>query len=133
MNEKTVRFEDVAICEEEQPKKKSLLKKAVSEVKYLAWCADNWIYDHKNEIVLAAGAGATVITAASGLVRAVNNSSIGVRRQKNAKDLTVYDRSAGHYWTLRRKLSNSEWAEVEQRKRNGERIGDILESMKALK
>ena len=49
------------------------------------------------------------------------------------KDLYCYDRSLGHYWRLRRELSNKEWLEIDQRKKNGERLADILDEMKVLK
>jgi len=49
------------------------------------------------------------------------------------KDLYCYDRSLGHYWKLRRELTNSEWVEIDQRKQNGERLADILDELKALK
>ncbi len=54
-------------------------------------------------------------------------------KQKEVKDLYCYDRSLGHYWRLRRELSNKEWVDIDRRKRNGERLADILESMKVLK
>ena len=44
----------------------------------------------------------------------------------------IYDRSMGHYWQLRRRLTSDEMRELEQRKYYGESMGDILESMKVL-
>ena len=128
---RVVDFVDVSAAEDRP--KESGLKKAVDEVKIKAQRAGYWIRENMGAIVLVAGAGATVVSAASGLMRAVNNSSVGMKRQKDMKELSVYDRSAGHYWALRRKLSNSEWTEVELRRKNGERLGDILEGMKVLK
>lgn len=58
---------------------------------------------------------------------------VNLRKQEQLKDLYCYDRSLGHYWRLRRELSNQEWVEIDRRKRNGERLSDILESMKVLK
>ena len=54
-------------------------------------------------------------------------------KEKNLKDLYCYDRSLGHYWKLRRELTNSEWVKIDQRKQNGERLADILDELKALK
>jgi len=106
-----------------------------ADVKHCAMRAGNWFYNNREEIVTFAGVGVAVVGAASGLLRAVNNSGWGTKRQKEAQTLKMhcYDRSAGHYWELRRPLSNKEWAVVEDRRRNGERIGDILEDMKVLK
>lgn len=56
-----------------------------------------------------------------------------LRKQEAIKNLYCYDRSLGHYWKLRRELTNREWIEVDKRKRAGEKLADILESMKVLK
>lgn len=58
---------------------------------------------------------------------------INIGKEKEVKDLYCYDRSLGHYWRLKRELSNSEWLEIDRRKKNGERLADILEEMKVLK
>ena len=58
---------------------------------------------------------------------------INLRKQEELKDLYCYDRSLGHYWRLRRELSNKEWLEIDQRKKNGERLSDILAEMKVSK
>lgn len=56
-----------------------------------------------------------------------------LRKEEDLKDLYCYDRSLGHYWKLRRELSNDEWLEIDKRKKNGERLSDILDDMKVLK
>ena len=58
---------------------------------------------------------------------------INLRKQEELKDLYCYDRSLGHYWRLRRELTNAEWLEIDRRKKNGERLADILEELKVLK
>ena len=55
-----------------------------------------------------------------------------VKEQENVKNLYCYDRSLGHYWKLRRELRNDEWLEVDRRKKNGERLSDILDSLHVL-
>ena len=49
------------------------------------------------------------------------------------RELYVYDRSLGHYWQLRRKLSNNEWVTIEMRRKGGESLASILSGMKLLK
>lgn len=49
------------------------------------------------------------------------------------RELFVYDRSLGHYWQLRRKLSNNEWVTIESRRKAGESLAHILSSLKLLK
>lgn len=61
------------------------------------------------------------------------NKHMNVKKEQKLKDLYCYDRSAGHYWRLRRKLTNSEWVEIDRRMNNGERLGIILEELKVLK
>lgn len=56
-----------------------------------------------------------------------------LNKEQNLKDRYIYDRSMGHYWQLKRNLKQSEWSEIERRKRAGEHMGDILNSMKILK
>lgn len=58
---------------------------------------------------------------------------INLHKQEAVKNLYCYDRSLGHYWALRRELSNQEWLEIDKRKKAGERLSDILEELKVLK
>lgn len=73
-----------------------------------------------------------VIGGVTTIVKVVGKRS-NLRKQEDLKDLYCYDRSLGHYWRLRRELSNKEWLEIDQRKKNGERLSDILAEMKVLK
>lgn len=52
--------------------------------------------------------------------------------QRN-KDRRVYDTSLGHYWELKRKLTNNDWVAINRRRNRGESLGDILDSLKVLK
>lgn len=58
---------------------------------------------------------------------------VNLHREKDSKELYCYDRSLGHYWALRRSLTNAEWLEIESRRKNGERLADILAELKVLK
>ena len=60
--------------------------------------------------------------------RAVNQ-----RDERKRREHKCYDRSEGHYWNLKRKLTNADWTRINERKSNGERLGDILKEMKILK
>ena len=62
---------------------------------------------------------------------AVNHSK--TKGEKEVKELYCYDRSLGHYWRLKRDLSNKEWLDVDRRKRSGESLSEILSEMKVLK
>lgn len=56
-----------------------------------------------------------------------------LKSEKDLKELYCYDRSLGHYWRIKRNLSNREWLEINRRKHNGENLADILNSMRVLK
>lgn len=88
-----------------------------------------WVIDNKEVIVLVAPA---VIGGMAKFGRFACKH-INLRKQENIKNLYCYDRSLGHYWRLRRELSNREWTEIDKRKHNGERLADILNEMKVLK
>lgn len=88
-----------------------------------------WITRNKEAVITLTPViigGVTTITKVVG-------KRINLRKQENLKDLYCYDRSLGHYWRLRRELTNKEWLEIDQRKKNGERLSDILAEMKVLK
>lgn len=73
-----------------------------------------------------------VIGGATTLVKVVGKR-INLHKQEAVKNLYCYDRSLGHYWALRRELTNSEWLKIDQRKKQGERLSDILAELRVLK
>lgn len=97
---------------------------------------ENWFYNNKELalILIPAGiaAGGVLIKggckAINGAIRAHN-----LKKEESIKNLYCYDRSLGHYWSLRRELTNAEWVEIDKRKKNGERLADILSELKVLK
>lgn len=88
-----------------------------------------WVVRNKEAVI----ALTPVIIVGVTTVTKVVGKRINLRKQEDLKDLYCYDRSLGHYWRLRRELSNKEWLEIDQRKKNGERLSDILSEMKVLK
>lgn len=88
-----------------------------------------WIIKNKETVV----ALTPVIIGGITTISKVVGKRVNLRKQENLKDLYCYDRSLGHYWRLRRELTNKEWLEIDQRKKNGERLSDILAEMKVLK
>lgn len=87
------------------------------------WCKDN--------PDLALGIG-TAIFAGGKYLAKVGIKHHQIKEQEDIKNLYCYDRSLGHYWKLRRELRNDEWIEIDRRKQNGERLSDILYSMRVL-
>lgn len=72
------------------------------------------------------------VKAITGAVKSANRRSI-VQTEKESKETYCYDRSLGHYWELKRKLSNQDWVEINRRKGHGEKLADILADMNVLK
>lgn len=89
----------------------------------------NWISNNK-EVVLLVGPALLGCTTAG--IKAVSKH-VSMHKEKDLKDLYCYDRSLGHYWRLRRELTNAEWIEIDKRKNNGKRLADILDELKVLK
>lgn len=87
-------------------------------------------YKQNREVILVLGP--IVITGATTLIRVVGKN-VNLHKEKDLKTLYCYDRSLGHYWALRRPLTNREWIEIDRRKKNGERLADILSELKVLK
>lgn len=88
------------------------------------WCADN------KELLITV---VPVVVGGAATVSRVVGRRVNLHKQESIKNLYCYDRSLGHYWRLRRELSNTEWLEIDQRKKNGEKLGDILSELKVLK
>lgn len=89
----------------------------------------DWIVKYKNEIVTIT----PIVVGGIATVAKVVNRRTNLRKQEQLHDLYCYDRSLGHYWRLKRELSNNEWLEIDRRKKNGERLSDVLSDMKVLK
>ena len=115
----------VVVDSEKEMKWKEFKENFSSKVRNVKW----WIIRNKETIIyltpIIAGATVTIVKV---IGRYANN-----RKAESIKNLYCYDRSLGHYWALRRELSNKEWLEIDSRKKNGERLADILSELKVLK
>lgn len=88
-----------------------------------------WVIANKGVIITLAP---VVIGGITTIVKVVGKN-VNLRKQESVKNLYCYDRSLGHYWSLRRELTNEEWVTIDRRKKNGERLADILDELKVLK
>lgn len=103
-------------------RRKKRFQKKVNNVK-------QWLSDNKGIIIFLTPA---IIGITASCIKTAERHS-RLKKEKEVKDLFCYDRSLGHYWALRRKLTNKEWTEIDSRKNNGERLADILDDLKVLK
>ena len=92
----------------------------------------NWITRNAPTILVLAPVAIAAVNTATNLVVGVGRR-MEVAEEKDRREHSCYDRSEGHYWDLKRKLTNSDWEEINERKANGERMGDILDDMDVLK
>ncbi len=108
-------------------------KKIKDDVKWKIYCklqdVKEWTIRNRNAIVTIAPVAFGCLTVA---VKTVGKRS-NLRKMENLKNLYCYDRSLGHYWRLKRQLSNKEWVAIDRRRRSGERLSDILSEMNVLK
>lgn len=88
-----------------------------------------FIVRHKDEIIFWAPIAAGIVGTG---IKAVGKAVVNGQR-KEIKELYVYDNRLGHYWKLKRELTNNEWLEIDRRKKRGERLSDILDDLRVLK
>lgn len=89
----------------------------------------DFIRENKEILVIA-------VPAAFGAVKSITKyttTKSRLRKEQDLKNLYAYDYSTGHYWHLKRPLTNSEWRSVETMKKSGMSLGDIFASMRVLK
>lgn len=89
----------------------------------------DWCSEHREEIIVLGPLALGAVTMGCKTI----GRHINLRKQEAVKNLYCYDRSLGHYWALRRELTNAEWLKIDQRKKNGERLADILAELRVLK
>ena len=92
--------------------------------------AKNTLQWAKENPELAALGAAGIGAAAKGLKSLVR--TYNVKRDQYNKERYIYDRSLGMYLHTRRKLSNKDYSMINSRRAKGEKLSDILTSMKIL-
>ena len=102
-------------------KRRELKEKIQKKVKETG----EFLWENKEIVVLVTTA---LIRVGSGV-----SKNARLKKEQNLKDLYCYDRSMGHYWKLKRQLTSDEWLRIEKQKREGKKLGVILEEMRVLK
>lgn len=83
-----------------------------------------WVIDNPQATVSIVSTIAMLLRVGQSLI-----VSKRVYSQQRRSDYTYYDRSSGHHWTLRRKLTNRDRAVIDRRKHNGDDMFDILSDL----
>ncbi len=109
------------------------IKAKVTEIKNKAMVKTRQIVDWCKANPESAIAIASIVAAGGKYALKQHGRRANLDRQEELKTLFIYDRSHGHYWPLRRKLSSREYIEIDSRKDSGESLRDILLDMRVLK
>lgn len=112
-------------------KVESKLHEFVGKAKQKARDAWEWT---KNNPEMAAG----LLTSAAGLVAGLHKLGKGLLRTNNIrmerynKERYIYDHSLGMYLHTKRKLNNRDYVFINQERKKGRRLSDILQKMNIL-
>ncbi len=108
---------------------KERFEETKERAKWKACLAKEWCIRNKEAIIVL---GPVI---AGGVVEVVKISTKRrtIKEEKALKERYIYDHSTGHYYEMRRKPKNSELLQIDQRKREGESLGWILNDMRLLK
>lgn len=91
-----------------------------------------WFKENKEIVILLAPVAIGGFKVVTTIVRTIGKRA-NLRKEENIKNLYCYDPSLGHYWALKRELTNTEWVNIDKRRKNGERMSEILEELRVLK
>lgn len=88
------------------------------------------LWSENKEAILILGPGALAVCGKA--IKAISKH-VNANQVRNYKEKFIYNRSLGCYHELRRKPTRNEYLTIEKRKKSGEALADILESMRLLK
>ena len=108
---------------------KTKLGQAKWRVRCAAYKAKDWAEQNPEK-------AAVIVSGSVAAIQYIGKAAIkDYRDGKEAKALKLrcYDPSKGHYYYLKRELSNKEWLMIDKRRDAGEKLPDILDDMRVLK
>lgn len=91
--------------------------------------AKGWCIYHQEDLLVYIPIG---LAGVAGICKYVGRAR-RLNQEQKLKDLYIYDRSMGRYVELRRKLRQKDLVEISRRRKNGERLTDILVAMKLVR
>lgn len=91
--------------------------------------AEKWAKENPEKAIAIASGGVALIQYVGKQAIKDYNANKEIKLLKTR----VYDPSKGHYYYLKRELTNKEWLMIDKRREAGEKLPDILDEMKVLK
>lgn len=117
----------IEINKEKLETAKEKAREALRKGKEAASSSWEWLKQNKDDLM----GMIPLVLGGIGVIKAFK-PSFG-ERERTRKDTEFWDPHTGMRWKLRRKPTNSEWAELSRRQRCGEHTEDILEDLGILK
>ena len=112
---------------------KEEIKKKVEHAKWRAkgniYKATNWAKEHPEATLIIVSGTLTAVK----YFGKIAIKDIRTNREEALLKMRCYDPSKGHYYYLKRELTNKEWLMVDRRREAGEKLADILDEMRVLK
>ena len=87
--------------------------------------------DHEGLVNCAALIAATVGGSIAGISRDITKRK-AIRSEYELKNLYIYDRKYGHYWKLRKPLSNRQRLDIDTAVNAGQMMGEVWERIRVL-
>lgn len=128
MEQKIVSMEDF---KREQRRRDELEQQKKSKVEE----ATDWFNNNREfaMIIIPAGIGLATLLLKGGisLVKTCYRTKQATKIQQQ-KARTMYDYSLHRYWTLKRDLTNTEMLEIARRRKDGEKLAEILRDLRVI-
>lgn len=108
---------------------KTKIEQAKWRARSAALKAEKWAKENPEKALAIASGGIAV-------AQYVGKAAIKdyhVNKEAKLLKTRCYDPSKGHYYYLKRELTNKEWLMIDKRRDAGEKLPDILEDMRVLK
>jgi len=117
---------------------KEIKDEVANDLRVARWKVTNGIKNGVSWVVQNPEAAAIIIPLGFATVKGVGKTvdraerKRMLKKEEELKDLYIYDRSIGTYLKMNRKPKQSEYIEIENRKRSGESLTQILRSMRLI-
>lgn len=114
---------------DEQKTLKEKIDEVKTKVKAKSLEFGSWCSAHKESLIVIVP---VAMTSGIELIKVIAKSH-NQKEERRLKENFIYSKPDGHYFELKRAPKQSEWCNIDIRRKSGEYLGDILSDMKLLK